>query len=1130
MIRSILRSSRIRSLLIGCTLWGAQLVITHAQQPELGGDVAQDQSQVEVDSRMENPVVIQEPDTYWVTDEKRGRVRILDLTWEHFRRLLDLEMGFARQDQPRRYSIPNISITGEATADNATLDILIEVVTHDARWVRIPLGMNESHLLEPLRYDGASEGAFLRPDQEKSGYFCFIKGIPNKHHALRFRLVRAVDQLGPESRLELNLPRSPYSRLVLSVPTPRAVATVSEGAKLEGTQAVGESATEIKVVDIGGPFRLSWRESQAHVAQNSAVLEVIGDVLVNVLGPGSITSEARLRLRSFGGPVEKVQVALPPGARYVATNPLGANQQGYTAEEVDQKLSSRHDDNRRIVEIKFEEKSTDPPELRLTTEVALEAVRQNDLIEVAGFDVVNALRQSGHVALAAESDTYPKWEFDAFSVRRVNELPEWLQQQDSVLAGFKYFRQPYSLKIRAAPRQSRVSVEPRYLIEVGTNRLRLEATLNLTIRGAKASFLDIKMDGWEIEDVGPEGAVNKKALVLENSPENTSPFIVPLKAATGKLSVTIHAVKKLIPGEDRFSVDLPRPMNTALRSAAVAVVPDDNVKLVPRIGEIQGLVRVSGPLPFPDLPERHQRPLFLRDQIDTPISRFVADIEVHGQAIDVAMESHARFGDNAVHVEQQLKYQIRHEPVKQLPLRLPQRLLEKGQLEVDLDGERHDHITDDSIIPESPDPLAQTYVHLPTPRTGAFELTIRYQYPLQPSDLDSGEFPLRFVLPALGKITDHHLDLDAASPISLLVNDERWKRREESEAKPGSNQWVNDGTASQMDVELGRAASDEGGKTVVDVAWIQTRLGKTRRRDRASFRLSTNENRLRLIVPSDVDETSLDVRVNGEPASFVPASATVDIELPLDSSSEQSCLIELSYLCERGRPALGTMQFDVPRIESATRTMQAYWQLIVPRDEYLMTNPVGLTPQFTWSWQALYGQQRHLFSQQLQKQLNTSWRELPLPVGATNQYLYSSFLELDRVQVRTAGQKMILLAFAGGSLIGGLMMMYMPTLRHPALLMLVAVVLFVSGVRYPETAVMAAQAGVLGLVLVLIGRLIQWYLLWRRRNDGIVYGSTGSSIERLNADTYRRLGDEDRFVSTASAPTADAHSNYELER
>ena len=1118
MNRSIPSYPLLWAVLVGCALQVACPTLAADAQPskktkqnpenKVGGD----------DREAIAPITIVDPPIHFMTKNGKDLVAVPKLSFEEFQEIYKTATGLKELERPPRYSIQQITIDGEAKRDRAILDVEIRVTTHDANWVRIPLGLDHAHLDEPHHYEGPGV-EHLDPEPNEAGYVFWISSPANKQHTLRLKLVHSLVQVGPESRLELILPRSSHSRLVLRVPTPHADVSVSERALLETTEPVNGGGTEIKVADIGGLFRLSWRERRAEVSTNSMVLEATGNILVHVLGPGNITTEARLQLRTFGKPVDKIHVRLPPDARL-----LPANQPGYRAEPLSQDSAPQRSEQGQIVEIKFDERSPNPPEVRLTTEIARENVPRYEFVEVAGFNVLDAIRQSGFVALYAESDTNPVCNIDPFSARRVNEIPDSLHQ-DSVLAGFKYFRQPFSLKIRAETRRSRVSLEPRYVIEVGTKQIRLHGQLNVTIRGGKASFLDVAMNGWEIEEVGPENLVNREALILEN----TSSLIIPLKqAVTGELEITIRAVKNLVPNTSRLSFLLPRPSATALRPATIAVIPDDNVKLVPRIGEMQDLLLDPAPPLSEDIPKRRQRPFFFRERTESTKSQFVAEIEAYRQSIVVAMQSSVVFRENMIHVEQQLDYQIHHEPVHQLPLKLPQSLTENRSWEVQLDGQRVNHYPSRGTTnPELNDGTAEIYVALPTMQTGECHLSIRYAIT---SDLGSDQSAaIPFVLPNLGNITEHQLNLKASPPISLIPNDDRWARREDSLVNARPIQLTNDGTASSLDVEIGYVASDEGGNTVVNTAWVQTWLDKNSRQDRATFRISTNEVNVRINMPPSVDLGKLQIRVDGENTNVNAQSQTVTINLPTDSNVQSTHLIELWYAFPQDRPPLGTMHIDVPRIESALWTKQSYWQLITPRDEYLWAGPSGLTPEYHWSWNTLFGKRAHRLSHQLEQHLDASWRnDIPNHSWGTNQYQFSSLVELRSVQVCTISQKTALMVFGTFTSIAGLALIYVPALRHPVLLLCVGVIIVIGGFWYPQAAVIASQAGLLGLVLVFMGRFIQWFLLWRKRHEGIAYGTTGSSVERLNPDILRQLSDEGRLVPTATSPTTDPNSQHEL--
>ena len=109
--------------------------------------------------------------------------------------------------------------------------------------------------------------------------------------------------------------------------------------------------------------------------------------------------------------------------------------------------------------------------------------------------------------------------------------------KDEMLAGFEYSCQPYSLSVKLAPRKTRISIEPEYVLLVDRSQVRLEGKLTYTIRGAKVSTLEIAIPGWELDEVGPDNLVNADGVTT-----NSGVVSIPLsRPSSGSVELQLRA-------------------------------------------------------------------------------------------------------------------------------------------------------------------------------------------------------------------------------------------------------------------------------------------------------------------------------------------------------------------------------------------------------------------------------------------------------------------------------------------------------------------------------------------------------------------------------------------------------------
>ena len=240
-------------------------------------------------------------------------------------------------------------------------------------------------------------------------------------------------------------------------------------------------------------------------------------------------------------------------------------------------------------------------------------------------------------------------------------------------ASFEYFGQPSSLTARLVPRKTRIGVEPEYVLLVDSDQVRLEARLRYTVRGGKVFAVDIAMPDWQIDEVGPEGVVAIDGVATGVSGPVLS---VPLVSPTiGPFEIRLKAHRPLPAEAKSLSVTLPQPHASAPAAAVVAVLPADNVELMPDSQATTGLLRQQAAVPL-ELPLRQQEPLFYRS--DAPKAVFAADLRTHRQKITASVTSRVAMDSAGGRVDQKFVYSIAHEPTDYFLLEVPRELGERG--------------------------------------------------------------------------------------------------------------------------------------------------------------------------------------------------------------------------------------------------------------------------------------------------------------------------------------------------------------------------------------------------------------------------------------------------------------------
>ena len=186
------------------------------------------------------------------------------------------------------------------------------------------------------------------------------------------------------------------------------------------------------------------------------------------------------------------------------------------------------------------------------------------------------------------------------------------------------------------------------------------------------------MPGWELGEIGPDSLVAADGANVDHAGVATIPLAQP---CSGDFELQFAARRAIPAGAKSLAVPLPQPRSHAASPAAVAVVPADNVEVLPNAAAMEGLVRQQTEPPM-KLPERQQEALFYRGT--GAAAMFAADLRVHSQRISVDVNSELTVGVRTVDVQQKFAYLVAYEPVDHLTFAAPNALAEADRLKFSL--------------------------------------------------------------------------------------------------------------------------------------------------------------------------------------------------------------------------------------------------------------------------------------------------------------------------------------------------------------------------------------------------------------------------------------------------------------
>jgi len=578
-----------------------------------------------------------------------------------------------------------------------------------------------------------------------------------------------------------------------------------------------------------------------------------------------------------------------------------------------------------------------------------------------------------------------------------------------------------------------------------------------------------------------------------------------------------------------LTLPIPRPVLDGPNSAAVVIAPEDNVSVTPRLSELAGLV--SEPLPSTStLPARLQSPLYYRVRLDADPKRFVADVRLRPRAVSVALRHSIRIEDTGLRVDHRLRYVVVNEPIARFQLALGGAEAAPAKIQFFLEDGSGPLIPLTAREADPGDEIAGTQweLELPEPRMGEFTIVARAFQPLDrdvAQSTQSWTSAVSLLFPVAANdttITGNRLRLAAELPWRAEVLRHDWRILEATdEGIPGVEEryvgesWY-DGPelAASVLIRWGRSTGGQSTSWVHN-AWTQTWLGRNTRHDRSVWKITSHENQAVIQLPPGAVADEVLTAVDGEQVN-ADLDATGELRIPLTADGREH-VIEVSCFLPRPLSTHGAMHMEFARLEGANSVPRFLWQLVTPRDEHLVAAPIALNPESQWGWRNGYWERQATWRQAELERWTGAAPQEDLP-RETNQYLFSAVGTIDAIDVRLAPRSVLVFLVSAATLLVGLLFMYVRALRHPLMLSMVGLGLLAVAVTQPETAVVVAQAALLGWALTFLARML--HRTANKRSPPVISRASRSSVQRSVAEVTIEPNKDAPIIAPSTTATA----------
>ncbi|MCA9105473.1 MAG: hypothetical protein KDA83_08615, partial [Planctomycetales bacterium] len=727
------------------------------------------------------------------------------------------------------------------------------------------------------------------------------------------------------------------------------------------------------------------------------------------------------------------------------------------------------------------------------------------------------------------------------------------REREGAVARFQFSRAPIELTAKIVRNESRSACEPILDISFWRDRMQVDGEFHYSFSGPRPEFLLIDSRGWELD----VDALSSQRYVRRASIDPTNPERWRLDLDPGLSEESLVLSFTLTRPMDRFgelSIPLPSPVASTVSAAIVSLRSTEDLEVLPRLSAVQGTI-VPRPSQLPGEREGSagvERPAATRPMGSASPSggsgtisaslpadaliqwlriQSLADVEaldcrvtVRPQRVDVASRVRVQIDDETAQVTQTLDYVVRYVPATGGLLALRREVVENGQLELRVDGQIIQTRPELNEL-EGIDPNWEVLrFDLPRPVTGAWRLEATFSLPIeQPIDGDSttsGEIPLVIPLQApderalawrsgvlradaflaiqpIGDLA-REVEFDVPSDRIIVGSDDSW--RIEDQGLSGDRREYRfikidrDAVrAVPFGLAVGQGSSTQAPRVLA--TWVQSLCAPEYRRDRVTMRIATSRPSIDLTLPSFVKLGT--VAVDGVEQQGL-ADQLVNRRLTIvfaENVVRDEHTIELWYRYPRNRSFDRSLELDLPRVDQVDWIEQAYWEVVLPADEYVLLQPLGMVSENRTDW--------HWWGWTETPRLNTADLEDRLGIvhqrpldGSFRHQLYASFGQEVTGRVWTARRWEVLVFGCALLFLLGTAAVVLRIQRRPIATLLASAIAFGLAATIQPAGQWIAQLALFVSVFVVLGAYLQW--LWARPARRLVT-RPATAVERSGA-------------------------------
>jgi hypothetical protein len=1002
------------------------------------------------------------------------------------------------KDPNRSWShvVRSVKITGQLVDERADLTVEMEIELREDGPLWVPIRLDNRPLFA-IREAGRDILHRCLP-QNRNQWEVRLdrKGV----HRIRVELKVFLRSILDRSVLDLDIPNAATTLLEFDVPQRVADATAGLNEPVgQVSLGPGKGYRLVAHLPPRAKLDLSWRKETGTDAERQPLISVQGEIALDA-ELESLRTRSSWLVRCVRGSAQSLEIALD-------------NQDEVLEVFLDDQVI-RFETERvgRVTQLKIPlaQPMTPGSTRRLVFKTRrASAAGASSTTSFKGFAFSHAKDQSGAVALFPGVNLWANFVLGQ-SVLQINpaEMPADLRARPGMPLAFQFLDQPFELKLSIEPSPPLASTETRTVFRFGPDVVNQVTWIDLQRVRGRLFDVEIGIPGdLELTACGPQELIepanqSDRAAVekLVGDANQTRILKIRLSAqAMEQKKITIR-----LEGHQRYRptastrLELFQPRNTIEIASRFAVFGSRDLTIESKNGGTPSESRIeqrfnseedAGDWPWPGVAAGTGRPsLILRAQ---GLPKFLPlDVSRNPRAISQEVTLSARLTHRAVDVQQRSVCEVRNGTAGTIELLVPAQIDDDWSV-VGLESKAAEQIE------RASDGERRYRIHLPEPSADRFTLRFRYRIKFR-AELDS-KTQQSSSIPWIGVVDatprDVRLNLSADPGIHLESTNPQWSIADEDQLSDpaGSSQTVastyrlDQPTALDAAFRLNAWAGDRAGlpKTVCPEAFIQTSVGfDSRLHTKAWFSIENHAPELIFAPPPST--RLIRVRIDGH--IIDPDEVELDgsgrgfrVSLPVDRD-DKLVLLEMEY-----ESAIESARGDwsAPRLLGDASVLATYWEVVLPWNLALVGSPTGWSDDNQWYWENYIWKRRPTksISARIDRLgANASGEGRGEEVGSdSHKYLFSHAGEGSSIQVRIVSRSWLVLVCSGVVLLTGIALILLPRPKARLVLGLITTVGLIAGALLrPSTLIVAGQSSVIGIVLTLMGFVIQHLIESRR--------------------------------------------------